>query len=388
MLPVSFFKPIGFLLLCSSVGAQIHIPSNGSYSVSISTAKLTDPSRIDPLDPNNGTRSIMTSLFYPVPKKSCSKHCPFPYLPALTASIFNGVAGFPNGTLESFQLEVCCETKASYKPKPSSFPLVLLSHGLGGTRLVHSAQAQALAASGYAVLTIDHPYDATIVEYPNEPPVIGYLNNITHDEAGRPNLEILNAGVHLRVADVSFALDELSKPEVVSQLVPGADCTFNTTHAAIFGHSYGGAAAILALEKEPRIIGGFDMDGSLYGLDNSTTITKPAVLLGTDVHNSTNDQTWADGWAQMQGFKREFVIENTRHLVHMDVVWLLELSGLPPTPLFVDQLGELGLSRGKYVFDVILDLVESFMDYVFEGKKSVLLDDPGSVYPEVVEVEN
>jgi len=380
-----------FLSLQRTVKAKIQIPSNKNYSILHSTAKLTDYTRIDPLDPMNGTRSIMTSLFYPVPKHSCSRHCSVPYMPPATASFFDGFAGVPNGTIGSFYLSFCCATKKSYTPNPSIVPLIIFSPGLQSSRLAHNAQIQALAASGYAVLSIDHPWDAAVVEFPNEPPIRGYLaDKIADNSTGTPilNWDVLAFGVRIRVADVSFALDKLSELTTVRHLLPGAEATFDTNRTAIFGHSYGGATSVLSLTVESRLIGALNMDGALYGMNDSRPTTKPAIFLGTSIHNSTsNDEvTWSNVWTRLWGFKREFAIQKTAHLFYMDTPLLLELGGLTPAPGLAEQLGELGSKRGKYGFNTVVRLVEAFMEFVFWGKDSVILEDPESVFPEVLEV--
>lgn len=375
-------KWITLASLSYSAIAQIKIPSNGPYSVSISTAKLTDPTRIDPWDPNNGTRSIMTSLFYPIPKSSCRKHCSTPYMSGLTASVVEQTAGLPNGTASAFQLDTCCKV-SSRRPNPSTIPLVIFSHGLGSSRFLHSAQIQALAASGYAVLAIDHPYDAVVVEFPNDPPVYGTL-------AGKlaTNPGLIPIGARLRAADVTFALNELSKRKVVSLFLPGATCAFNTKRATVFGHSYGGTTSILALTSDSRLIGGFDMDGAIQGFGESSRTKKPVILAGTSVHNSTTDSSWRTYWPRLEGYKREFDIQQTGHYVYTDAPVLVALAGLTPPPGLGSQLGELGSTRGRYVFDAIVSLLKDFMDFSFKGVESDLLKNPGTVFPEVVDVEH
>lgn len=43
----------------------------------------------------------------------------------------------------------------------------MFSPGLSASRLLYSAQARALASYGYIVITLDHPYDALFVEFPD-----------------------------------------------------------------------------------------------------------------------------------------------------------------------------------------------------------------------------
>ncbi len=78
-------------------------------------------------------------------------------------------AGLPKSTFATFELEVCDLTNAcgSRARERRHFPLVLYSPGLGVSRELYGARARSLASQGYAVLTIDHPYDAVVVEFPD-----------------------------------------------------------------------------------------------------------------------------------------------------------------------------------------------------------------------------
>ena len=82
----------------------------------------------------------------------------------------------------------------------------MFSPGAGTSRLYYGALAQSLASSGYAV-TIDHPYDADVVEFLDG--TLVFNANITSD--------ILSLGktVSTRVSDASFALTQLGQPSVV-----------------------------------------------------------------------------------------------------------------------------------------------------------------------------
>ncbi|CAI6331523.1 unnamed protein product [Periconia digitata] len=389
-----FTPSLVMLVLLDKATAQIQIPpSNGSYSILYSTAKLTDKTRIDPFDPNHGNRSIMVSLSYPIPKDACTQHCSIPYMPASTASFFDQLFGMPNGTASSFLLETCCETNQDYTPNPQETPFVIFSPGLQSSRLAHNAQIQTLAASGYAVLSIDHPWDAAVLEFPNEPPIVGTLiNDIADNSTGTPilNWDVLASGVQIRAADVEFALDEFNKLSTVQLLLPDATSSFNTTRTAIFGHSYGGATSMLSLTQDSRLIGALNMDGALYGMNDSRPTSSPAVFLGTSSHNhtSTDEVTWSDVWSRLNGYKREFSLQKAAHSFYMDFPLLFELAGFVPVPAVAAQFGELGVERGKYGFGVVMELVEAFVDFVFWGKESVLLEDPESVFPEVLKVED
>ena len=50
---------------------------------------------------------------------------------------------------------------------PKAFPVVLLSHGLGGTGFEYTSLIEELVSHGYVVVAIEHTYTALAVEFPN-----------------------------------------------------------------------------------------------------------------------------------------------------------------------------------------------------------------------------
>ncbi len=144
----------------------------------------------------------------------------------------------------------------SFHKDSEHFPTVLFSPALSVSRLLYGAIVRAIAGYGFTVLTIDHPYDAGIVEFPDGSLVCGA--NITTKE------QYLMAA-NTRAQDASFLLDQSSNVEIVKEIIPGAKTSLNVSQVAMFGHSLGGAATATAMLSDSRNAGGVDMDGTLYG---------------------------------------------------------------------------------------------------------------------------
>lgn len=160
--------------LASATQAILVNGPTGPYAVSMSVEALTDESRLDPYAPVNNThlRRVMTSTFMPVEKtkNSCEGMERVPYMTPLVAAAYDqlGVAvGLPNGTFSSFEMEFCQPKTRSCRRPRSNFPLVLFSPGWGNPRLLYGAMAREVASHGFAVVTIDHPYDPSFGEFPD-----------------------------------------------------------------------------------------------------------------------------------------------------------------------------------------------------------------------------
>ena len=170
-----------YLLLLASSANAISLPNpTGPFSVGVSTSTLTDEARMDPFAPEGAPhkRRVQVSMF--VPLNTTVTPCvarPTPYMTPLVAEDYNilaSTAGLPNSTFTSLTMQSCDIPQA--KPcrrsriersgitQPSR-PLLLFSPGFGQSRLLYSAMARSLASEGYIVITVDHPYDATVVEF-------------------------------------------------------------------------------------------------------------------------------------------------------------------------------------------------------------------------------
>lgn len=149
------FKPSDKRLLLTSLFAQllpsIHAVSFpaavGSFNTSIATTQLIDHHRLDPYAPTPQPRTLMISLFHPVPPAAC---CPSltSYMDPISATFEDGEyapVGVPAGAFSSLTLQTCKPYPASNpsrRVKGPTYPLVLFSPGLGNSRLLYSAIAQ------------------------------------------------------------------------------------------------------------------------------------------------------------------------------------------------------------------------------------------------------
>ena len=154
---------------------------NGSYNVAVQVYSLTDLDRMDPYAPpaTPHERKVLISMFWPFKaRRSCATH-PASYMPPVTAQMYGLAAealGLSNETFADFKINFCeigtvnnCD-RDSRRPR---LPLAIFSPGAGNSRLLYSAMAKSLASRGYVVVTVDHPYDADIVEFPEGTIILG-----------------------------------------------------------------------------------------------------------------------------------------------------------------------------------------------------------------------
>ncbi|KAF9699346.1 hypothetical protein EKO04_002204 [Ascochyta lentis] len=375
------FLYLSVLALSASTAASAELPIVGphKFDVAISSASLTDNGRLDPFAKDGRSRKVMVSLFTPV--ANCRHKHLEPYMPPATAAFENdkfAAYGLPNGSFPALKLETCNETKSS--PSCSSrekpLPLVLFSGGLATSRLIYSSVLQSVAAAGYLVVSIDHPYDADVVEFPEGTIVKGLELESDAD---------IELALTTRVEDIAFVHRQLGNSSFANSVLPGSERENGrlTWKTAILGHSIGGASAAAAMLAIPSIRGGVNLDGSMFGsVTTSGSLNRPFMLMGHENKTQETDPSWKATWPNLTGWKREFEVKKTAHYSFSDLPLVTDVLG------FQGQLPEeagqlLGTMEGSRVMNLTVSYVTAFLDHVLKGKSDSILDENKN-FPEVI----
>jgi pimeloyl-ACP methyl ester carboxylesterase len=370
------------LALMTAVAA-INLPRpEGKYGTGSSQAMLVDRSRRDPFAAAAGIkqdRRLMVSSFHPVALREQCLDLPSPYMPATTASFLDaeyGAYGIPNNTFASFDL-IQCKPRGRLSVKNKIFPTVLFSPGLGNSRLLYSAMAQSLASEGFNVITIDHPYDADIVEFEDGSTILAA--EIDSDEQ-------IVATLGVRVQDVSFVIDQLQAKDTKQKLFGGRPCGKEEQYT-IFGHSLGGATAAAATLVDKRLNGAINLDGTFFGALLSKGAAKPLMIVSHDGKNLTTDDSWSSAWNVTQRVTKVAVtMSDTAHGSYSDLPLIADALGLPE-----DMRRQLdpfvGALPGTHVRDVVAQLVKRFTAFVRCESKNLLPRFEGAMYRHVSVLE-
>ncbi|KAI0509409.1 platelet-activating factor acetylhydrolase [Xylaria bambusicola] len=371
--------------------AKLLVPAlTGPHKVGTTVLELVDYSRQDPFAPTPGPRDLVVSLFYPTDKNV--KNCKLaPQFPPATAAALDVQINNP-GAAEMITTRSCLNSPMA---RPD-LPLLLLGPGLGTTRLFHSDMAGEIASHGWNVVTVDHPYDSLIVEYPDGRvvfPADSPTANGTVDDALL--LQFLDA----RVKDMQFVLNSLSNSSVTSQ-IPGLGyqssssrsnnhsvrkSKLRTDKVGVFGHSFGGAAALQLLKDDKRFHVGADLDGGVYGTVVKEGTDSPFLFIRAPGHTHITDPSWADAWPNLRGFKREYSVNGTVHGSFTDLPIFRDLVGPEGLGDYADQTGTIGGSR---LLKIETALLGALFDRFLKGHGGELLDGKGlSCYPEVTRYE-
>jgi dienelactone hydrolase len=173
------------------------------------------------------------------------------------------------------------------------YPVVLFSPGLNGVRTQNTAWAEFLAARGYLVVALDHPYDSQ-----------------AHTQADTDRVTAI------RAADLSFALDQF-------ETMPFFRGRLARERIAVAGHSVGGAAALQAAAQDHRFRAAIDIDGMPR---NGARPTQPVLALtaGDGTGNPQNDAEYDAALDEViKNNGRRVTVPHTKHLSFTDAPFLL-----------------------------------------------------------------
>ncbi|KAM0425840.1 hypothetical protein ACHAPT_008778 [Fusarium lateritium] len=367
--------PILLLLLVNKAAGFLAPNPPGKYNVTLTTGPLIDYTRNDPYAAKPTPRALMLSVFQPA---RCASTVPIPYMPKKIAE-YQGtflketwnISVNPTPLFLEARLPVCPGHPNSCSPLNDA-PILLFSPGYSIPRHYYNVLASAIASEGFIVITIDHPGDANMIIYPDGHAVYNnasILDSPTWDE-------------YPRAADASFVIDQLSNATAVAELLPKRGSRpFPTDRVAMLGHSVGGASAVIAASRDPRIRGAINWDGTIFGSPPPSGQSQPVEIMSQPVlfmsHEDYADPSWLASWPQLKGPKLAVYIASTTHYTFSDAPTLFHAAGQSTAP-FADVLGTIAPVE---MVRILTAYTTAWMNGVFTGKKGRLL--PPGKFPEV-----
>lgn len=379
--------------------AQLPRPT-GPFSVGSATLHLVDRSRPDPWAPDSSPyRELMVSVRYPAAPGGTAPRVP--QMSAAAAAHFGGPEGaaalnlgMAPGTVGWGATLSHARQDAPAHPRAGRLPVVLYSPGLGDPRTWNTALVDDLASHGYAVVTVDHTYEATEVEFPG-----GRLATMRIFDGAPPTdpealSALLRKVVAVRVADTRFVLDRL--PELNRTRFGDV---LDLRNVGMFGHSAGGFTAAQAMHDDRRIRAGINMDGQMDYVggalpDGSRLSTvalegldRPLLLMGTESEGSGDyrqQPSWAAFWRNTRGWKANVTLTGSRHASYTDAQALLPRlarQGVEPGGGLAAAVGTVRADRATAAGRAY---VTSFFGRWLRGHDAPLLDGPSDRFPEMV----
>ncbi|HLG16205.1 MAG TPA: prolyl oligopeptidase family serine peptidase [Blastocatellia bacterium] len=294
--------------------------SAGPFAVGVTRTVFVDKSRTDNV--TKGPRTLVTEIWYPaaddarnMAKNRYSDFIPGRVTPELDAMIKMAYR-MSIGEIDKLYWN---EAVRDAKVRKGRFPLIVFSHGNGGTRFQNTFWCDYLASHGYIIVSADHTGNARLTIIDGKP-ILYQASERAQSAKDRP-------------LDMRFLLDQMVAWD------KGADKRFaghiDTNRACAAGMSFGSYTAIAVADQEPRFKAVIAMSGAP---DTHTNLTVPSLrMIGTE------DRTINEaGNARVR----------EHHATHTGPSYLLELK-----------------NGGHYSFTDMFKINKSFGDGVGQGKR-------------------
>jgi predicted dienelactone hydrolase len=303
--------------------AKANVPdplSAGQFPVGVTTTVFVDKSRTDNF--TKQPRTLVTEIWYPasdeardLPKNKYSDFMPGGVTPEI-ADLIRKSYKMSAAEIDTIYWN---EAHRNVPLRNGRFPLVIFSHGNGGSRNQNTFWCDYLASHGYIIVSPDHTDNARFTIIDGKPIVF-------------QGSERMNSAKD-RPLDVSYLLDQMISWD------KGADKRFaghiDTDHTAITGMSFGSFTAHWASDHDPRFKAVIAMSGAP---PTHTNLTVPSLrMLGSE------DRTI--------GVEGNNAIRSN-HAVHTGPSYLLELK-----------------NGGHYSFTDMFKINKNFGDGVGSGKR-------------------
>lgn len=258
-------------LTCTLAGAllaQVRNPEQpGPYPVGVTSIQVDDPSRPDP---ELGPRPLRTEIWYPsvdatrdMPKNKYSDFILRGIVPGSLAEAEASLNSYKKG-LTVAELDRTFQNIGvrDAQVRDGKWPLIVFSHGSGGTRVGYIYFTEFMASHGFIVVAADHIGNSryTIV-------------NGKVVAAGGPRGQASTAD---RPKDISFLIDTMTR------MNSGSDSRFagriDLDKIAAAGMSFGGSTTQNVVEHEKRVKAGIMLAPGGH-VDDRTNFSTPIFMM-------------------------------------------------------------------------------------------------------------
>ncbi|MFD6098281.1 alpha/beta hydrolase family protein [Nocardiopsis flavescens] len=308
-------------------------PPTGPHATGRTTLHLVDAGRGHPWVPAAEDRDVVLDVWYPAEGDGETA----PYVPeSLALSLQRDLEqyGIARDTVDTAGTPTSSRLDAAAADE--DLPVVLFSPGMRMSRAQYTALCEDLASRGYAVVAMDHPYEAPVVDLPD-----GRLLRTAMPANDTGNRRL---AARVRLDDTRFVLDRLdgfaagdTEDDSGRPLPPGLAQALDTERVGMFGQSFGGVTTAETMLVDDRVDAGANLDGSMaYHVGDEVwsdaTLAgadRPFALMGAGVsgsrglpHHSDHSPDWAMFVEASAGPVLEVYIPDGEHMSFTDQQWI------------------------------------------------------------------
>ena len=277
--------------------------------------------------------------------------------------------------------------------RPAKFPVILLSHGMGGSGFEYTALIEYLVSLGYVVVSIEHTETAAAVLFPDGRIIAFHRDSVppglSPEEQFKRMAQAATLGMEEGAGDVRFVLKrltELNRGTAREFVLAGR---LDLDRVVAMGHSAGAEFAARACELDARFKACVDLDGGMVPMaalpefPDGATIKQPLLFMEAYYPESRMGGSHAQHEEYFK--KREAQLESCPKGTYAVV---LRSPGMMHGSFSDYALLSAG-NRSDEIRQALhnLDLVESFtrgfLDRTLKHEKGTLLDGGEASHPEV-----
>ncbi|RKN51181.1 alpha/beta hydrolase family protein [Micromonospora endolithica] len=352
--------------------ARLTLPRpTGPHPVGTVSLHLVDGSRPDPVAGPGHHRELMVSVWYPA-ARGARRHPCAPWLPAAPTRALLGSSGF-DADVAAAPL-TSGRVGAPALRAPGRLPVVVFSHGNNGHRSEATIVVQELASHGYAVVTVDHTYDA-YGEFPD-----GRLGVPDDDLPFSP---------WDSARDVRFVLDRVGdlaagrNPDAGRRPLPaGLGAALDLRRIGMFGWSKGATATALVMNTDRRVRAGLALDGPMESSPPIADVDRPFMLMTADFTRAAEPSV-RESWSRLRGWRLDVHARGAAHGSYCDLQWLIpqlaRITGMSDEELrgWIGTLDPTRAVRIQQAYPL------AFFDLHLRHRPQRLLKGPHPAFPEV-----
>lgn len=374
---------------------EVTLPTpTGPFAVGRALYDWADDETLDTLAPVPGTkRELLVWTWYPSAagqSAAMDDYVPAPLRTAVERARGTLISKFLTRDLSKVHAHSVRDSDVS--PQQRSYPVVIMRAGASAEVWNYSTLAEDLASHGYVVLGFDAPYRTSVVVFPDGRVIKRLPENnperclgMTGQEQARCVKKLLTAWT----ADIAFVLDRLGRLNTSDASGKFAG-RLDMTRVGVFGHSFGGAAALQFCHEDPRCKAGIDVDGAAHGSVIQAGVDRPFMFLLSD-HRRESDPESRQILANIQSIydrlppdgRLRIEIRGANHFLFSDDGALLKSHIVLRT---LRMLGIVGIG-GHRQLAVTRYCVHSFFDAYLKGTGPSRLKISSLLYPEIQVLE-
>ncbi|MFI0444403.1 alpha/beta hydrolase family protein [Actinomadura sp. 6N118] len=362
----------------------------GKQAIGTTELHLVDKARRDPWVKDK-TRELMISFWYPARANTLPRA---PYLRPTVAKLASQAEAF--GIFKPGQVDWAGARTHAAEAAPADLrrgprPVVLYSPGFGVPRAAGTTAVEELVSRGYVVVTMDHTYETSLVEFPG--------GRVEQQTLPPQSPARTRTALGTRVADTRFVLDRLAalraghNPDAERRRLPrGLGAALDLSRVGAFGHSAGGIQAAETMRVDRRLDAGIDLDGTMQYAPGDlvqvarTGLDRPFMLMGAatggELQTHLTNPSWGSFWNNSRGWKRDLNVPQGSHYSFTDLQSILPAVGRQ-TELPADKVKDfVGTVDADRMVASQRTYVTAFFDRHLRRLARPVLDGPSPQHPD------